>query len=106
LGLAMLNTMRLTYNNMHTQELGAAMDPNRPEVAAFLAQAEANAAALGAGDPSQIAVMQLTRRLQLESLVMTFNNLFLVMAICFAAMLFMVPWLKRPAGATAPQGAH
>ena len=29
---------------------------------------------------------------------MTFNNLFLVMAICFAVMLVLAPLLKRPAG--------
>jgi preprotein translocase subunit SecG len=30
---------------------------------------------------------------------MTFNNLFLVMSICFAVMLCLAPLLKRPAAA-------
>jgi DHA2 family multidrug resistance protein len=108
-GLAALNTMRLNYSNMHTQELGAAMDPARPEVQAWLEATEANLRALGEGDPHGMAIMQLTRRLQVESAVMTFNNLFLVMAACFAAMLLLVPLLKRPpiAGQQAPaQDAH
>ena len=53
-----------------------------------------------------MAIAQLTRRLQIESAVMTFNNLFLVMAVCFALMLFLVPFLKKPVLAAAPQGAH
>ena len=105
-GMAGLNTMRLSYNNMHSQELSAAMDPMRPEVQAWLEQAQANAAQLGASDPAAMAIAQLTRRMQLESAVMTFNNLFFAMAVCFAVMLFLVPFLKRPAMAGAPQGAH
>ena len=43
-----------------------------------------------------MAIMQLTRRMQMESMVMTFNNLFFVMALCFGAMLLAVPLLRRP----------
>jgi MFS transporter, DHA2 family, multidrug resistance protein len=106
LGLAALNTMRLNYGNLHTQELSAAMDPTRPEVQAWLEQAQANAAQLGTGDPAAMALAQLARRMQIESAVMTFNNLFLAMAVCFAVMVFMVPLLKRPVLAGAPQDAH
>jgi len=106
IGLAALNTMRLNYTNLHNQELSAALDPTRPEVQAYLAQAEANFAALGNGDPSGMAIAQLARRMQMESAVMTFNNLFLVMAVAFAVMVLMVPFLRRPALAGAPQGAH
>ncbi len=106
-GMAALNTMRLSYNNLHTQELGAALDPSRPEVQSWLEQAEANLSALGSADPHGQAIAQLTRRMQMEAAVMTFNNLFLVMAICFTVMLCMVPLLKRPAPAGQPQpGAH
>jgi DHA2 family multidrug resistance protein len=105
-GLAGLNTMRLNYNNMHTQELGAAMDPSRPEVQSWLEAAEASLRAAGEGDPHGMAIIQLTHRLQVEAAVMTFNNLFLVMAVCFTLMLFLVPFLKKPVLAAAPQGAH
>lgn len=106
IGLAALNTMRLNYTNLHNQELSAALDPTRPEVQAYLAEAERNFAALGNDDPATMAIAQLARRMQIESAVMTFNNLFLVMAIAFALMLLMVPLLKRPALAGAPQAAH
>jgi DHA2 family multidrug resistance protein len=107
-GLAALNTMRLNYTNMHTQELGVGFDPARPEVQSWLQQAEANLRAMGAADPAAGAIAQLTRRLQVEAAVMTFNNLFLTMAICFAVMLVLVPLLKRPAlaNAAAAKEAH
>ncbi len=110
IGLAALNTLRLNFTNLHNQEIAAGMDPTRPEIQAFLAQSEASLRAAGAADPAAAALAQLVRRMQMESQVMTFNNMFLVMAICFALMLFMAPLLKRPvpppAGAPQGPGAH
>jgi MFS transporter, DHA2 family, multidrug resistance protein len=107
-GLAALNTMRLTYTNLHQQELSAALDPTHPEVQAFLAQTEARMRLLGDANPHGAAIAQLGRRMQVEAAVMTFNNLFLVMAMCFVVMLVMVPMIKRPppAGAAPGPGAH
>ena len=107
-GLAAINTMRLNYTNLHDQEISAGLDPTRPEVQDFLLQAEASLRAAGNPDPSAAALGQLLRRMQIESNVMTFNNLFLVMAICFAVMLCLAPLLKRPspAGGGATAEAH
>ena len=105
-GLAALNTMRLNFTNLHNQEISAGLDPSRPEVQDFLLQAESSLRAAGNPDPSATALAQLVRRMQLESSVMTFNNLFLVMAICFALMLFMAPLLRRPKQAGPAPDAH
>ena len=105
-GLAALNTMRLNFTNLHNQEISAGLDPSRPEVQDFLLQAESSLRAAGNADPSATALGQLVRRMQLESSVMTFNNLFLVMAICFALMLFMAPLLRRPKQAGPAPDAH
>jgi MFS transporter, DHA2 family, multidrug resistance protein len=107
-GLAALNTMRLNYGNLHQQELAAGMDPARPEVQAWLAETESRLRMLGESDPAGLAIAQLARRMQMEATVMTFNNLFMVMAICFAAMLVLVPLLKRPPlpGQAPAQEAH
>ncbi len=95
-GLALLNTMRLNYNGLHVQELGAAMDPTNPAVASYLAAAEQRFRMLGAADPHAAAVAQLTQYLQREAAVMTFANMFVVMACAFAAMLLLVPLIKVP----------
>ncbi|HOZ27767.1 MAG TPA: DHA2 family efflux MFS transporter permease subunit [Hyphomonadaceae bacterium] len=107
-GLAALNTMRLNYTNMHNQEISAGLDPSRPDVQDWLMQTEAGLRAAGVADPAATAIAQLTRRMEVEAAVMTFNNLFLVMAICFAVMLVLVPLLKRPAvaNAAAAKEAH
>ncbi len=105
-GLAALNTMRLNYTNLHNQEISTGLDPSRPEVQDFLMQAEASLRAAGNPDPSAVALGQLVRRMQAESSVMTFNNLFLVMAICFALMLLMAPLLRRPVAAGPAPDAH
>ena len=95
-GLALLNTLRLNFTNLHEQEIGAAMDPARPEVQAYISQTEARLQAVGVVDAHAQAMMQLGRRAQLEATVMTFNNMFLVMSLAFAAMLLIVPLLRRP----------
>jgi DHA2 family multidrug resistance protein len=100
-GLAALNTMRLNYTNLHSQEISAGLDPSRPEVQDWLMQAEATLRASGIADPTNSAIGQLTRRMQTEAAVMTFNNLFLAMSICFALMIVLVPLLKKPAAANA-----
>jgi DHA2 family multidrug resistance protein len=105
-GLAALNTMRLNYTNLHNQEISIGLDPSRPEVQQFLMQAEANLRAAGVADPSATAIAQLVRRMQMEANVMTFNNLFLVMAICFAAMLLLAPLLRRPVPANSGAAAE
>jgi DHA2 family multidrug resistance protein len=103
-GLAALNTMRLTYNNMHVQEIGAGMDPTQPEVAAYVAAQEQHLRVLGATDAHHQAMAALARRAAMEAQVITFNNLFLVMSICFISLLAIVPLIKLPK-AVAPGGA-
>lgn len=107
-GLALLNTMRLNYNGLHVQELGAGMDPTRPEVQAYIAAAESRFRMMGEADPHAAAIAQLTQYLQREAAVMSFANMFFVMAFAFAAMLLLVPLIKapkhRPGGA--PAAAH
>ena len=84
------------------------MDPSRPEIQDRLTQIEASLQASGMGDPAGGAIAQLTRQMNVEAAVMTFNNLFLTMSICFAVMLVLVPLLKRPeaANAGAAKEAH
>jgi DHA2 family multidrug resistance protein len=100
-GLSVIGTMQLHFFNLHRQELSAGMDPARPEVQTFIAQAEARLALTGAADPHGQALMQLAQRVQLEASVMTFNNMFFAMAASFAVMVLLTPLMKRPAAKTA-----
>ncbi len=95
-GLAGLNTLRLNYDNLHTQELAARMNPAQPGVQAYLAEAESRLRMLGEPDPAAQALAQLGARIRLESGVMTFANLFFAMSVCFALMLLLVPLIARP----------
>ncbi|MBY9065277.1 DHA2 family efflux MFS transporter permease subunit [Hyphomonas sp. WL0036] len=99
IGIAALNTMTYHFTALHEQELGSRLDPSRPEVQAFLQQAEANAAAHGLADPSSTAIAQLVMRMKLEALTMTFNNLFMAMAMAFCFISLTLLVLKKPINA-------
>lgn len=101
IGIAALNTMNYHFVALHEQELSAGLDPARPEVQAFLQQAEAAAAQHGLADPSATAYAQLAMRMKLEALTMSFNNLFLTMGMTFAAIFFIIFLLKKPVNAPA-----
>lgn len=105
-GLAGLNTMRLHYNNLHTQEIAAGLNPARPEVQAYLSQTEERLRLLGDPDPHAAAIAQLGMRVQLESAVMTFGNLFFVMAVSFAVILLLVPLIQKPKALAGAAAAH
>jgi DHA2 family multidrug resistance protein len=101
-GLALLNTLRQSFTGLHEQELSAGYNPDRPEVRAFLEQTEARLRMLGEQNPAALAVSQLARRVQVESALMTFGDLFMTMAIVFAMMFLLVPLLQKPQPRTAP----
>ncbi|KCZ93907.1 DHA2 family efflux MFS transporter permease subunit [Hyphomonas johnsonii] len=105
-GIAFLNTLLLRYTMLHEQDLGAGMSPARPEVQAWLAQAAARLQALGVADPEASAYMQLGMQVKMQALVMTYNNLFMAMAMSSAAAFFIVFFLRKPTPAAAPVAAH
>lgn len=105
-GIAFLNTLLLHYNALHQQELSAGMSMARPEVQAWLSQASARLQAAGVPDPDASAMMQLGQRVQMESLVMTYNNLFMAMAMASATAFLIVFVLRKPNLAAGPVAAH
>lgn len=101
IGIAALNTMTYHYTALHEQEIATGLDPARPEVQAFLQQAEASAAAHGLADPAATAMAQLVMRMKQEALTMTFNNLFMAMAMAFCFITLTLLVLKKPVNAPA-----
>jgi DHA2 family multidrug resistance protein len=99
-GLAALNTLHMGYAAMHRQELAAGLSPERPAVDAHLAAAARWLAARGVSEPERAAMALLSRDLEREAMTMSFNNLFLVISVCFVVMALLTPLLRR----TAPAG--
>ena len=105
-GIAFLNTLMLHYNSLHQQELSAGMSIARPAVQAWLSQEAARLQAAGVADPQGAAMMELGHRVQMDALVMTYNNLFMAMAMASAAAFLIVFVLRKPNPATGPAAAH
>lgn len=101
IGIAALNTLTYHFTALHEQEIASGLDPARPEVQAFLQQAEAAGAAHGLADPAASAYAQLVMRMKIEAMTMTFNNLFMAMAMAFCLMLLALLVLKKPVNAPA-----
>ena len=94
------------YNRLHQQEIFAGLSPARPEVQAFLSGAQARLQAAGVADPEGAAMAQLVMRAKLEATVMTYNNLFMTMAMSFAMVVLIVLMLDKPKATAAAQPAH
>ena len=106
IGISVLTTMLQHYNRLHQQEIFAGLSPARPEVQAFLSGAQARLQAAGVADPEGAAMAQLVMRAKLEATVMTYNNLFMTMAMSFAMVVLIVLMLDKPKATAAAQPAH
>ena len=95
-GIAFLNTLMRYYMPLHQQELGAAMNPDRPEVQSFLQSMSQQMAATGVANPDTAALAQLQMIMQREALTMTFNNMFMTMAMVCACVFMIVFLLRKP----------
>ncbi|MGB2178656.1 MAG: MFS transporter, partial [Hyphomonas sp.] len=105
IGIAVLTTMMISFNQMHQQQIANGLSLARPEVQSFLSSMTARMQAAGVPDPEGSALAQLVYRTKLEAAVMTYNNLFLTMSMSFALVLLVVIMLDKPK-AVAPAAAH
>jgi len=101
--LAAVNTIIVAGQALHRQELATAVSSGHSEVQAWLDQSAAAMAANGVADPSTAALAQLAGLVEREATVMSFNNIFLMMAVAFALLLPLMFFTQRAAG-TAPAG--
>ncbi len=103
-GLAYLNTQLTVRQAFHWQQLIPAITSDRPEVAQAIEASSAAFAAQGSAQPDIAALSSIAQRIKLQALVLTFNDLFVVLAILAAFVLLAVPLLKE-ASAKA-EGVH
>jgi DHA2 family multidrug resistance protein len=105
-GLAAINMMLQSRTDLHVERLGehvawgAAVAEER--LAGMVASLEP---ALGA-DAQAAALQRLAGMVERQGMVMAFADIFLAVAVLFAAMVVLVPMLRKPAGGPQGGGGH
>ena len=94
--LAMIGTIMNARMNFHWSRLIENINPARPVVQHFLDVQTDRFSTLIPGDPHQAAVTMLARLVQREALVLTFNDIILLLGTMFVIGLCMMPLLRRP----------
>jgi len=105
-GLAGINTVITERMALHTQRLNEWVDLTRPAMAAHLEQLSAGLQPALGGDAPAAAVRIVSETVRREAVVMTFSDLFLVLAVLFVAALLTMPLVRRPRAAPGPGGGH
>src|SRR5258707_1943112 len=85
----------------HWNRLIEDINPARAAVQQFLEVQTNRLDGLVAGDPGRTALKLLAATVQREALVMTFNDLLLLLGTTFFIGLLMMPLVRRPRSATA-----
>lgn len=106
IGLAILSTLTDYFNVFHRTQLGAAMNIGDPIFQERLAGTTARITELGVANPDKIALAQHIAMLNREAAVMSFNNLFIVVAMCMGLSLLVLPFVRRPAIIADTSGSH
>lgn len=95
-GLSWLISIQHHAVALHRQELYSALDPNNPHVSSMLAGMRAHIESTGSLDAERQALMHYAGILDREALVMTFNDLFLMLAVLALFAGCCMFFLKRP----------
>jgi MFS transporter, DHA2 family, multidrug resistance protein len=106
IGLAILSTLTDYFNVFHRTQLGEAMNIGDPLFQERLAASTARFTAMGIPNPDKAALAQNIAMLNKEAAVMSFNNLFIVVAMCMGLSLLVLPFVRRPALKADSSGAH
>jgi DHA2 family multidrug resistance protein len=96
IGLAMLGTVMNSRLHFHWNRLIEAVNPARPSVQHFLDAQTARLDPHFTGDTTAGAVKLLAGIVQREALVLTFNDIMLMIGSMFVFGLLLIPLLRRP----------
>jgi DHA2 family multidrug resistance protein len=105
-GLAILSTLTDYFNVFHRTQLGEAMNVGDPMFQERLASNVARMTAMNVANPDQAALAQMMATLNREAAVMSFNNLFMVVALCMGLSMLVLPFVRRPAANADVSAAH
>jgi len=98
IGLAVANTQMIYLTKAHYATLRESVTATRYQAQQMLEGLTESMAQLNLPNPDLIAIKQLTGLALREAEVMTFNNLFQIIAVLFAASLLAAPFLKKVDG--------
>ena len=90
LGVAIINTWIVRYQDVHRSELASAVSSGQGDVQGWLDAAAAQLQAQGVADPGTAALARLAALVDREAAVMAFNDIFLSIALVFASLLPLV----------------
>ncbi len=96
LGLATIVTLMNQRVHFHWNRLIENVNPVRPAVPAYLDLKASRFDGLIAGDPGRAALKTLANLVQREALVLTYNDLLLLIGALFVFGLMMLPLVRRP----------
>jgi MFS transporter, DHA2 family, multidrug resistance protein len=108
IGIATVTTLLVRRTQLHTSELTANVTAFSPQARAQLDGIRSALIAAGA-DPASAARQAAARtfgNIQRQAGMLSYNDVFLLMAVLFASMLFLVPLMRKPAQRGALPGAH
>jgi DHA2 family multidrug resistance protein len=98
IGLALLGTVMNDRLHFHWNRLIEAINPARPAVQHFLDTQTTRLNPHFSGDSTPAAIKLLAGTVQREALVLTYNDVMLMVAVIFLIGLALIPLLRRPTG--------
>jgi len=104
IGLATIGTLMNSRLHFHWNRLIEDINPARPEVQHFLDMRTNHFDGLVPGDAGRAALKLLANLVQREALVMTYNDVIMLIGGVFVAALVMMPLVRRPRGTPASPG--
>jgi DHA2 family multidrug resistance protein len=96
IGLATIVTLMNERLHFHWNRLIENINPARAEVQRFLELQVNRFDPLIPGDPSHAAMTMLAKLVQREALVLTYNDLLLLIGLLFVFGLMLLPFVRRP----------
>jgi len=104
IGLATIGTLMNSRLHFHWNRLIEDINPARPEVQHFLDMRTNHFDGLVPGDAGRAALKLLANLVQREALVMTYNDVIMLIGGVFVAALVMMPLVRRPRDTPASPG--
>ena len=99
IALALLVTLMNNRLHFHWNRLIEDINPARPAVQHFLDMQTSRFNGLIPGDTARAAIKLLADTVQREALVLTYNDLLMLLGAAFAVSLVLIPFVKNPRSA-------